>query len=56
MPVDGSATKRFVRSYEPGGESTFRLGFDLNINEVSLGRRPLEICASRAAKAAATFG
>ncbi len=32
-----------MRSNEPGGESTFRLGFDLNINEVSLGSRPLEI-------------
>ncbi len=38
---DGSV-RRFVRSDEPSGESTFRLGFDLSVNNADLGGEAIE--------------
>ena len=36
VPVDGSATRRFLRSEEPGGEAIFAASFRLSANRVDL--------------------
>ncbi len=43
VPVDGTATARFLRSLQPTGETTFAAGFDLNPNRVGLAGEEIEI-------------
>ncbi len=43
VPVDGGATRRFLRSDEPRGEAIFQASFLLDPNRVDLGRGEVEI-------------
>ncbi len=43
LEVQAGGDKAFVRSDQPSGEKTFRVGFDLNVNNVNLANSSAEI-------------